>query len=224
MENSTALRQLLNCCSNPDCEWYDDAWAQFVKRYDRQIRTLVLQRLTGNVHRDMGQICNLLVSNVYDRLRDKLHLFDAESRLEKFDSWLTTFSNRVVGNYLRPQKNRVFLKDTSEQLNYVAVESPDYTDTDMIDYFRYHLRRILKGTASVRLERDLNLAYLVIFEQLDYDTCWAHPCMRSGMTKRSNPEANAEKERARKRHYMEVFMNRIRKRLREDQQFLSELS
>jgi DNA-directed RNA polymerase specialized sigma24 family protein len=177
--SSFSLEKLLaDCCDNRSPA-REAAWREFLGRYKTYIYQVITHRClswqVSRLRRQLSDVVNDIVSEVFAILLNSLDQFRAVEDENKFRSWLATVANRAASRYLK----REFISemadpDLEEFQNYIHGLAFDCR----WELFESVVER-MRATDSIKkrhLERDINLFQFYVWADLSQAMIQVHPC------------------------------------------------
>lgn len=173
--------QLLDCCSDKQCPYWESAWREFLRRYKEYIYMYIVKRCaTWNnprLRRQFSDIVNDAVADVFVILSRNDHQaikdFRERDNEERFLAWLTILCSRAAGRHIRknflPRLVEGEIEEFRESLNAI---DPD----EQWELYETVVSALRQGSAN---ERDINIFLTYSWADFSPQMISTLPCFRS---------------------------------------------
>lgn len=190
-EKPPSFPELLAYCSQNNSPYYQHAWEIFWDRYYEQIcrysarscRRWKLPRL----NRQLPEAIEDVVCSVFDSLRKSLHTYNLDNGEDGFGRWLSTICINATFNYMKTYF-KPFGDDHDPSNTEEIVSKTDAAFWEELHGLgNTHRRELFEEMVALlritnkqkrNLERNINIFYLNIWQDLPQETILAHPCLR----------------------------------------------
>jgi len=173
LKESILLTQLLEYCTTPHSQYWNEAWQIFIKRYKLLVYKIVSQRCKAwkvdRLDKQLSDVVNDIVSKVFLELIKNdyklLKRYNSGDNENQFIAYLVTISDRTAKQYiLRFFKHSFSILENENMQNYIGFMDPDYSwefYEMIVDNFRESA-----GLRKKNLERDIHLFMMFASDEL----------------------------------------------------------
>ncbi|MCB0295756.1 MAG: hypothetical protein KDH84_06780 [Calditrichaeota bacterium] len=185
-----SFNELLAHCCRADSPYHEHAWKIFWDQYYERIflystRSCRRWRLP-RLNRQFSEVVKDVVCNVFASLRKGLHTYNLENGEAGFNRWLSTICINATFNYMKSffesQQDEHDPANTEElHAKFSAAfrqELNSLGSTHRRELFEEAVALLrITNKQKRNLERNINIFYLNIWQDLPQETILAHPCL-----------------------------------------------
>lgn len=189
-ETPPSFAELLAHCSRHDSPYFEAAWAIFWERYSEQVRLHSVRSCRRwqlpRLDRQLPEAVQDVMCNVFASLQKSLHTYNLENGEGGFNRWLSTICINAAYNYMM-----TFFKipgddhDPAHTEEILSQADPAFR-VELHGLDAAHRRELFEEVVALlrasnkqkrNLERNINIFYLYIWQDLPQETILAHPCL-----------------------------------------------